>query len=111
AQSAIPRNDASVNARATETVRVSVGVLDRLMGIVSELVLTRNQLLELSVAVDDERVKGSVQNLSSVTSDGCPRVSCFSRPGIPLLLQARVFARLIPTSATRNLGPMHGLST
>ena len=69
AQSAIPRNDASVNARATETVRVSVGVLDRLMGIVSELVLTRNQLLELSVAVDDERVKGSVQNLSSVTSD------------------------------------------
>jgi len=29
-------------------VRVSIGVLDRLMGIVSELVLTRNQLLELS---------------------------------------------------------------
>jgi two-component system chemotaxis sensor kinase CheA len=55
--------------RASETVRVSVGVLDRLMGIVSELVLTRNQLLELSAAFGDERVKGSVQNLSTVTSD------------------------------------------
>ncbi|MFY9626712.1 MAG: Hpt domain-containing protein, partial [Methylocystis sp.] len=52
--------------RASETVRVSVGVLDRLMGIVSELVLTRNQLLELSAAFGDERVKGSVQNLSTV---------------------------------------------
>jgi two-component system chemotaxis sensor kinase CheA len=50
-------------------VRVSIGVLDRLMGIVSELVLTRNQLLELSADGGDERVKGSVQNLSSATSD------------------------------------------
>ncbi len=56
-------------SRASETVRVSVGVLDRLMGIVSELVLTRNQLLELSAEGGDERVKGSVQNLSTVTSD------------------------------------------
>ncbi len=56
-------------ARASETVRVSVGVLDRLMGIVSELVLTRNQLLELSGAAGDERIKGSLQSLSSVTSD------------------------------------------
>jgi two-component system chemotaxis sensor kinase CheA len=55
--------------RAGESVRVSVGVLDRLMGIVSELVLTRNQLLELSSAAGDESVKASVQNLSSVTSD------------------------------------------
>jgi two-component system chemotaxis sensor kinase CheA len=56
-------------ARIGETVRVSVGVLDRLMGIVSELVLTRNQLLELSGSVGDETVKASVQSLSSVTSD------------------------------------------
>ena len=55
--------------RGAETVRVSVGVLDRLMGIVSELVLTRNQLLELSSAAGDERVKASVQSLSNVTSD------------------------------------------
>ena len=65
-----PSHDAaSAAARSTETVRVSIGVLDRLMGIVSELVLTRNQLLELSADGGDERVKGSVQNLSSATSD------------------------------------------
>jgi two-component system chemotaxis sensor kinase CheA len=52
-----------------ETVRVSVGVLDRLMGIVSELVSTRNRLLELSSASSDEAVTGAVQNLSSITSD------------------------------------------
>ncbi|MGJ0506733.1 MAG: hybrid sensor histidine kinase/response regulator [Methylocystis sp.] len=56
-------------ARVGETVRVSVGVLDRLMGIVSELVLTRNQLLEVASVAGDEAVKATVQNLSSVTSD------------------------------------------
>ncbi len=55
--------------RGGETVRVSVGVLDRLMGIASELVLTRNQLLEVAGLAGDEAVKSSVQNLSGVTSD------------------------------------------
>jgi two-component system, chemotaxis family, sensor kinase CheA len=55
--------------RAVETMRVPVGVLDRLMGIVSELVLTRNQLLELSSAAGDERIISSVQSLSIVTGD------------------------------------------
>jgi two-component system, chemotaxis family, sensor kinase CheA len=55
--------------KGVETVRVAVGVLDRLMAIVSELVLTRNQLAELSDGLDDERLKSSVQNLSSVTGD------------------------------------------
>ncbi|WP_424361575.1 hybrid sensor histidine kinase/response regulator [Methylocystis parvus] len=65
----LPEHVHAPGARMGETVRVSVGVLDRLMGIVSELVLTRNQLLEISSAVGDETVKASVQNLSSVTSD------------------------------------------
>ena len=69
ASAAPSRDAASAAARSTETGRVSIGVLDRLMGIVSELVLTRNQLLELSADGGDERVKGSVQNLSSATSD------------------------------------------
>ena len=55
--------------RGVETVRVAVGVLDRLMAIVAELVLTRNQLHEVSDALGDERLKSSVQNLSSVTGD------------------------------------------
>ncbi|PPD43104.1 MAG: hybrid sensor histidine kinase/response regulator [Methylocystis sp.] len=65
----MPEHIHAPGVRMGETVRVSVGVLDRLMGIVSELVLTRNQLLELSAAAGDETVKASVQNLSSVTSD------------------------------------------
>lgn len=52
-----------------ETVRVSVAVLDRLMGIVSELVSTRNRLLELSSARSDEAMTSTVQTLSSITSD------------------------------------------
>ncbi|MCX7900336.1 MAG: ATP-binding protein, partial [Methylocystis sp.] len=64
-----PEHIHAPGTRISETVRVSVGVLDRLMGIVSELVLTRNQLLELSSASGDETVKASVQSLSSVTGD------------------------------------------
>lgn len=56
-------------AHIGETVRVSVGVLDRLMGIVSELVSTRNRLLELSSSCGDESVMSSVQTLSGITSD------------------------------------------
>lgn len=56
-------------AHIGETVRVSVGVLDRLMGIVSELVSTRNRLLELSGACGDESVMSTVQTLSSITGD------------------------------------------
>jgi two-component system chemotaxis sensor kinase CheA len=60
---------ASGGAHIGETVRVSVGVLDRLMGIVSELVSTRNRLLELSGARNDEAMTSTVQTLSSITSD------------------------------------------
>ena len=54
-----------------ETVRVSVNVLDRLMGIVSELVSTRNRLFELSGAWGggDEAMTSTVQTLSNITSD------------------------------------------
>ncbi|HEY8259575.1 MAG TPA: Hpt domain-containing protein, partial [Methylosinus sp.] len=60
---------ASSGPHIGETVRVSVGVLDRLMGIVSELVSTRNRLLELSGARNDEAMTSTVQTLSSITSD------------------------------------------
>jgi two-component system, chemotaxis family, sensor kinase CheA len=65
----LPEQLPAPGVRLGETVRVSVGVLDRLMGIVSELVLTRNQLLELSGAAGDETIKAAVQSLSSVTGD------------------------------------------
>jgi two-component system chemotaxis sensor kinase CheA len=65
----LPEQLPAPGVRIGETVRVSVGVLDRLMGIASELVLARNQLLELSSAAGDETIKAAVQSLSSVTGD------------------------------------------
>ena len=43
--------------------------LERIMVLVSELVLTRNQLLELTRKQDDEAVKAPMQRLSGLTSD------------------------------------------
>jgi two-component system chemotaxis sensor kinase CheA len=55
--------------RRPETIRVEVGTLERMMVLVSELVLTRNQLLELSRRQEDEAVKAPMQRLSALTSD------------------------------------------
>jgi two-component system chemotaxis sensor kinase CheA len=55
--------------RRTETIRVTVDVLERIMVLVSELVLTRNQLLDLSRRHDDETTKAPLQRLSSLTTD------------------------------------------
>ena len=52
-----------------ETIRVAVGALERIMLLVSELVLTRNQLLELTRNQEDAVVKAPLQRLSSLTSD------------------------------------------
>jgi two-component system, chemotaxis family, sensor kinase CheA len=55
--------------RQAETIRVSVGVLERIMILVSELVLTRNQLLELTRHQEDTTIKTPLQRLSSLTTD------------------------------------------
>jgi two-component system chemotaxis sensor kinase CheA len=52
-----------------QTIRVSVGVLENLMTLVSELVLTRNQLLQISRAAKDATFAVPVQRLSQITSD------------------------------------------
>jgi len=52
-----------------ETIRVAVVALERIMLLVSELVLTRNQLLELTRYQEDAVVKAPLQRLSSLTSD------------------------------------------
>jgi len=56
-------------SRRTETIRVTVDVLERIMVLVSELVLTRNQLLDLSRRHGDETTKAPLQRLSSLTTD------------------------------------------
>ena len=60
---------ASRGDRRQETVRVSVDALERMMMLVSELVLTRNQLLELARHRNDEAINSPLQRLSSLTSD------------------------------------------
>jgi two-component system, chemotaxis family, sensor kinase CheA len=58
---------AAVNV-ASQSIRVSIDTLDRLMTMVSELVLTRNQLLEVSRRHDDSEFNVPLQHLSSVTA-------------------------------------------
>lgn len=56
-------------AKATETIRVAVDTIERIMQLVSELVLTRNQLLELTRNRENDVVKPPLQRLSSLTTD------------------------------------------
>ena len=52
-----------------QTIRVNVDTLEHLMTMVSELVLTRNQLLEIARRQDDGGYKVPLQRLSHVTAE------------------------------------------
>jgi two-component system chemotaxis sensor kinase CheA len=52
-----------------QTIRVTVDVLEELMTLVGELVLTRNQLLQLSRAQGTTAFSAPLQRLSHITSD------------------------------------------
>ena len=54
---------------ATQTIRVTVDMLENLMTLVSELVLTRNQLLQLTRTQDNTAFTVPLQRLSHITSD------------------------------------------
>ncbi len=54
---------------ATQSVRVNVGQLENLMTTVSELVLTRNQLLQMVRGQEDSEFKAPLQRLSHITTD------------------------------------------
>ena len=53
----------------TQSVRVSVDTLEHLMTTVSELVLTRNQLLDLVRRTGESEFKSPLQRLSTVTAE------------------------------------------
>ena len=55
--------------RVQQTVRVGVDVLEALMTTVSELVLTRNQLMQTVRNIEDDEIKGPLQRLSAVTGE------------------------------------------
>jgi two-component system chemotaxis sensor kinase CheA len=59
----------SENSVANQSLRVNVDVLENLMTMVSELVLTRNQLMQISRAQRDNGFQGPLQRLNHVVSD------------------------------------------
>ena len=60
------RSDSKV---AQQSIRVHVESLEHLMTMVSELVLTRNQLLDIGRRHEDSEFKGPLQRLSNVTAE------------------------------------------
>ena len=54
---------------ANQSIRVNVDTLEHLMTMVSELVLTRNQLLEIARRNEDTEFKVPLQRLSNVTAE------------------------------------------
>ncbi|MEM8921747.1 MAG: ATP-binding protein, partial [Pseudomonadota bacterium] len=52
-----------------QTIRVNVDVLEDLMTMVSELVLTRNQLLQMVRNTDESEFKTPLQRLSNITAE------------------------------------------
>jgi len=62
-------DEPSARAIGPATLRVSVDTLEHLMTMVSELVLTRNQLLEISRQRDDAGLKAPLQRLSLITAE------------------------------------------
>jgi two-component system chemotaxis sensor kinase CheA len=62
-------NDRQDEAAKAQTLRVQVETLERLMTMVSELVLTRNQLLEIMRHKQDSEFKAPLQRLSNVTAE------------------------------------------
>jgi len=57
------------SALAAQTIRVNVELLENLMTLVSELVLTRNQLLQMVRGKDDSEFATPLQRLSHITTD------------------------------------------
>ncbi|HWF96907.1 MAG TPA: hybrid sensor histidine kinase/response regulator [Xanthobacteraceae bacterium] len=62
-------DDRSNDKIATKSIRVHVDTLEHLMTMVSELVLTRNQLLEIVRRHEDSEFKVPLQRLSNVTAE------------------------------------------
>ena len=71
-----PQTQHTVRKKADETIRVNVSLLDDLMNLAGELVLSRNQLIRISESVGQEvtGLQGVIQNMNLVTSEMHERV-------------------------------------
>jgi two-component system, chemotaxis family, sensor kinase CheA len=64
-----PAKDEDAAKSANQSIRVTVDTLEHLMTMVSELVLTRNQLLEIVRRHEESEFKTPLQRLSNVTAE------------------------------------------
>lgn len=62
-------NDKTPSSVADSTVRIDVGLLDRLMNLVGELVLARNQILQYSRNSEDVVIVAASQRLNLITAE------------------------------------------
>src|SRR5579871_4486881 len=69
AKTAVDADASEADRVANQSIRVNVDTLEHLMTMVSELVLTRNQLLEISRRNEDTEFKVPLQRLSNVTAE------------------------------------------
>ncbi|HKG01500.1 MAG TPA: chemotaxis protein CheW [Xanthobacteraceae bacterium] len=70
AKAPVEKDDEKVDSKiASQSIRVNVETLEKLMTMVSELVLTRNQLLEIVRRHEDSEFKVPLQRLSNVTAE------------------------------------------
>ncbi len=63
------QKESSGAAMSNQTIRVNLSVLENLMQMVGELVLTRNQLLQLSRNKDNDEFSTPLQHLSHITTE------------------------------------------
>jgi two-component system chemotaxis sensor kinase CheA len=68
AEAAQPEIEKSSNA-SESAIRVDVGLLDKLMNLVGELVLARNQVLQFTTQKEDGALNATAQRLNLITSE------------------------------------------
>lgn len=70
AENKLPKEEiAKSSAAADANIRVGVGLLDKLMDLVGELVLTRNQILQFNTEREDAALNATSQRLNLITSE------------------------------------------
>ena len=70
---ASPESDGAANQKgpsiSDSTIRVDVGLLDKLMNLVGELVLARNQILQFNAQQEDNTLNATSQRLNLITTE------------------------------------------
>ena len=65
----VEEDAAKSSAVADANIRVGVGLLDKLMDLVGELVLTRNQILQFNTEREDAALNATSQRLNLITTE------------------------------------------